>query len=183
MKDGITSLVPLKHRKAVVWADEQRPAADPLIILNIVQNDADVDRECYVEDPDNEGQWLWKLSTLYYIRLQVRVETQFNKPGRDAMVLAEHIRASLRRPDINWDAGIHNHPDINTYLHHVTFSHDGHYINAWSFETNFRAVVDFPLTTEGNVVAPPNMQQVEVIGSEAEPPAGDQLIDRPTPDP
>lgn len=178
IKNGIIALHCVND-KAVCWADEARPAADPVVILNIVQNDADVDRDDYFEDPANPGQLLWRNSTLYYIRVQVRVETQFNKPGRDAMVAAEAIRASLRRPDLVWAAGVFNHPDINTYLHHVSFTHDAHTINAWSFETNFRAVVDFPLGDALGIAVGANMTSVEVIGSESDPPATDQTIYRP----
>lgn len=187
IKQGVIALGAV-NSKAVVWADEERPAADPAVILNIVQNDADVDRECYIADPDNPGQLLWRLSTLYYIRVQVRVESQYNKPGRDAMVAAEAIRAGLRRPDLAWGAGIFNHPDINTYLHHVTFTHGSHYINAWSFETNFRAVVDFPLVANlpgagVGIPAGTNMILVELEGDESDPPAENQDVYRPGSEP
>ncbi len=164
--------------KAVAWSDEQRPAAPVVVILSIVQLGSDHDREDYAEDPDTAGQLVWSLSTLQYMRVQVRVESQFNAPGRDALFVAERIRAALRRPDLVWGGGeVINKPDINTYLHHVPFVHDGHVISGWSFETNFRAVTDFSL--DGPLPAGTNMNQVEVGGEDAEPPAPTQTIDRP----
>jgi hypothetical protein len=162
---------------AVVWADEARPAAQVLVVLNIVQWGNDIDRGEYIESLVTPGQLTWSMSTLHYIRVQVRCESIFNTPGRDAAFTAEGIRAGLRRPDLVWAAGVVNQPDINTYLHHTSFPHDGHIISCYSFETNFRAVTDFALA--GPIPAGTNMNQVEVIGADAAPPAGDQLIDRP----
>lgn len=165
---------------AVMWDSEQRTAAKLIVLLKIVQLGSDHDREEYVGDEDNAGQLLWQLSTLQYMRVQIQVESIYNAPGSDALFVAEHIRAALRRPDLVWGGGeVINKPDINTYLHRVPFVHDGHVINAWSFETNFRAVTDF--TLDGGMAAGTNMVQVEVVGADAEPPAGDQTIDRPTP--
>lgn len=160
----------------VVWAEEQRPAAKVIVVLKIVQWDADVDREEYAADEDNPGQLVWSLSTLHYIRIQVQVESQYNAPGADALFVLEKIRAGLRRPDLVFDAGVLNHPDINTYVHRVPFVHGAHIISAYSFETNFRAVTDFSL--DGPLPAGANMQSVEVIGENADPPAGRQTIDR-----
>ncbi len=161
---------------AVVWDDEQRPAAQVLVVLDIVQWGNDIDRQEYSEDPDNPGQLMWSLSTLHYIRVQVRCESEHNAPGRDAAFTAEGIRAGLRRPDLVWGAGVKNQPDINTYLHHTSFPHDGHTISCYSFETNFRAVTDYALA--GPIPAGTNMRTVEVIGADATPPAGDQTIER-----
>jgi hypothetical protein len=161
---------------AVVWADEPRPAAQVVVVLNIVQWGNDIDRGEYAEDPEDSTQLVWSMSTLHYIRVQIRCESIFNAPGRDAAFTAEAIRAGLRRPDLVWAAGVVNQPDINTYLHHTPFPHDGHTISVYSFETNFRAVTDFMLA--GPIPAGTNMREVEVIGADAEPPAGDQTIER-----
>lgn len=164
---------------AVSWSDERRNAAKVNVILTIVQLGSDHDREEYIEDPDNADSLLWTMSTLQYMRVQVRVESQFNAPGSDALFVAERIRAALRRPDLVWGGGeVINKPDINTYMHHVPFSHDGHIVSGWSFETNFRAVTDFTLDGVDGLPAGANMQQVEVIGADAEPAASDQTIDR-----
>jgi hypothetical protein len=181
IRDGIVSLAATAPGAGaaapVVWAEEQRPAAGKgIIILKIVQWDADVDREEYTEYPDNPGQLVWTLSTLHYIRIQVQCETQYNAPGVDAFFLLEKIRAGLRRPDLVFDHGIMNHPDINTYVHRVSFVHGSHVISAYSFETNFRAVTDFSL--DGPLPAGTNMQTVEVLGEDADPPAANQTIDR-----
>jgi hypothetical protein len=175
IRDGIVSLgaaVP----GAVVWAEEARPAAKVLVVLRIVQWGNDIDRETYSEDEDNPGQLLWELSTLHYIRIQIQCETTYNAPGVDALFTLEKIRAGLRRPDLVWGAGVVNQPDVNTYIHRVSYPHGGHIISAYSFETNFRAVTDYAL--EGPLAAGTNMNQVEVIGADADPPAGDQTIDR-----
>jgi len=166
---------------AVVWSDEQRPAADPIVVLTIVQLGSDHDREEFAADPDDDTQLVWTMSTLQYMRVQVRAESVFNQPGRDALTVAERIRAGLRRPDLVWDAGgqVINKPDINTYLHHVPFPHNGRIVSGWSFETNFRAVTDFPLEPAAGLPAGANMQQVEVGGPDADPPATTQLVDRP----
>lgn len=161
---------------AVVWAEEQRPAAKTLCILKIVQWDADVDREHYEADPDNPLLLNWSLSTLHYIRIQVQCETQFNEPSVNAFFALEKIRAGLRRPDLVFAHGVMNHPDINTYVHRVSYPHSGHIISAYSFETNFRAVTDYAL--EGPLPGGANMRSVEVIGEDADPPAGNQTIDR-----
>jgi hypothetical protein len=168
---------------AVVWSDEQRPAANVLVVLTIVQLGSDHDRQEYVGDPDNDGQLLLEISTLQYMRVQVRAESIFNGPGHDALFVAERIRAALRRVDLVWGpAGeVTNQPDVNTYLHHVPFPHDGRLISGWSFETNFHAVTDYMLPSDGGPIAGgPNMQQVEVGGPEADPPATTQVVDRPT---
>lgn len=176
IRDGIAALGAVAAG-AVVWADEQRPAASVVVVLNIVQLGSDHDRDDYAADEDDATQLTWQMSTLQYFRVQVRVESQYNAPGRDALFTAEKIRAGLRRPDLVWDAGVINKADVNTYMHHVPFPHNGRIVSAWSFETNFRAVTDFSL--EGPLPAGTNMNQVEVIGADAEPPAADQIIDRP----
>lgn len=161
---------------AVVWEDEQRPAAKVLVILKVVQWANVADREEYTEDADTAGQLTWALSTAHHIRIQVQCESQYNAPGADALFTLEKIRAGLLRPDLTWTSGVINQPDVNTYVHRVSFAHGGHVISAYSFETNFRAVTDYALA--GPVPAGTNMQQVEVIGADADPPAGDQTIDR-----
>lgn len=178
--DGVRALVPTGvPAGAVVWSDEPRPAGNVAVVLTIVQLGSDHDRECYTEDETTPGQLVWQMSTLQYMRVQVRCESIYNAPGHDALTLAEHFRAALRRPDIVWGGGeVINKPDINTYLHHVPFPHQGRIVSGWSFETNFRAVTDFPITPAGGLPAGTNMQQVEVLGEDADPPAGNQTIDR-----
>lgn len=175
IKDGIASLA-ATAAGAVVWADEQRPAAKVLVVLKVVQWDADTDREEYSEDPENPGQLIWELSTLHYIRIQVQAESIYNAPETNGLFTLEKIRAGLRRPDLVFAAGVLNHPDINTYVHRVSFPHNGHIISGYSFETNFRAVTDYAL--DGPIPAGANMQQVEVIGEDADPAASNQTIDR-----
>ncbi|MES2384527.1 MAG: hypothetical protein V4593_08255 [Pseudomonadota bacterium] len=175
LKAGIVSIAGAAAG-AVVWADEQRPAAGTLVVLNMVQFSADQDREAYAEDADDATQLTWGLSTLHHIRLQVRCESQYNAPARDALFVVERIRAGLLRPDLVWGAGLVNFPDQATYLHHVPFPHQGRLVSAWAFETNFRAVTDFSL--DGPIAAGTNMKHVEVIGADADPPASDQTIDR-----
>lgn len=165
--------------KAVVWSDEERPAASVVVILTIVSSGSDHDREEYDEDAETPGQLTWTLSTLHFIRVQIRVESQYNAPGSDALFTAERLRAALRQPTLSWDAGVVNEPDRATYMHHVPFPHGGRLVSAWAFETNFRAVTDFALA--GPQAAGSNMQQVEVFGEDAEPPAGNQTIDRDPP--
>jgi hypothetical protein len=180
IRDGVADLGAVGSR-AVVWSDEERPAVGVVVVLTIVQLGSDHDREEYSADEDDDTQLVWQLSTLQYLRVQVRVESQYNAPGRDALFTAEKIRAGLRRPDLVWDAGVINKPDVNTYMHHVPFVHNGRVVSAWAFETNFRAVTDFSL--DGPLPAGANMQQVETIGADAEPPVPDQTIDRPAPAP
>jgi hypothetical protein len=110
----------------------------------------------------------------------------FNAPGSDALVALERIRAGLRRPDLEYTDGVRNQPDEQTYVHHTSFLSDGRIVSAYSFETGFRAVVDYPIVDgePGSVDAGTNMQTVEVLGSEidvneATPANVDQEIDRP----
>ncbi len=167
---------------ALVWADEARPAAFRYVILNVVTADAIQDREEYAEDPEDPTQLVWTLSTLYYIRVQVRAESIYNDPTRGAWMTLEKIRAGLKRPDLVFTDGVVNQPDDDTYIHHTSYPHDGHMINSYSFETGFRAVVDFSL--EGPLPAGSNMVQVETIGTrdregEVTPETITQVIDRP----
>ena len=167
---------------SVVWSDEQRPAGKVTVILKIVQLGSDHDREEYTEDPNDETQLIWEMSTLQYMRVQVSVESIYNAPGSDALFVAERIRAGLRRPDLVWgpEGEVINKPDINTYLHHVPFEHNGRIVSGWSFETNFRAVTDYLLPPDAPLAAGTNMTQVVVTGADADPPVvPEQTIDRP----
>jgi hypothetical protein len=175
IREGITALSGL-HPKAVAWSDEQQAAGSTIVVLTIVQTGSGHDREEYAADEDDDTQLTWTLSTLHYIRVQIRVESQFNAPGSDALFTAEKLRAALRRPDTVWAAGVVNQPDVNTYMHHVPFPHQGRTISAWAFETNFRAVTDF--TLDGPIAAGTNMQSVEAVGEDADPAASNQTIDR-----
>lgn len=163
IRDGIVALnvVPAK---AIAWANEQQSTAKTKVTLNMLYATAIQDRDTYTTDLDLPTQWA--LSTLWYIRVQIRVDSVFNAPGADAIVALERIRAGLKRPGLEWDAGLVYQPDDITYVHSVSFQHDGHTINSHSIELGFRAVTDFPLT--GPEDAEPNMQTVEVLESEIE---------------
>lgn len=178
--EGVRSIAGTPE-SAVVWSDEQRPAAKVVVILTIVQLGSDHDREEYTENPDVPGQLIWEMSTLQYMRVQVRVESVYNAPGSDALFVAERIRAGLRRPDLVWgpEGEVINKPDINTYLHHVPFEHNGRLVSGWSFETNFRAVTDYLLPPDAPLDAGPNMQEVRTVGEDADPPVPNQTITRP----
>lgn len=180
IKTGVRALVGAGVvPSAVVWSDEERPAANTVVILTIVQLGSDHDRECYEADPEDPTQLVWKLSTLQYMRVQIRVESIYNAPGRDALFVAEHLRAAMHRPDADWGPEVIQKPDVNTYMHHVPFPHGGRLVSGWSFETNFRAVTDFPTEDGNGLPAGANMQSVEVVGEDADPPGATQLVERP----
>lgn len=164
---------------AVAWSDEQRPSAKTLIILDLLYVDAIQDREDVVT-----ATLAWTLSTLYYIRVQVRAESVFNGPGVDALFALERVRAGLHRPDIVLSADLGIQFDDQTYVHHVSTTADGRTISSYSFELGFRAVLDYPLAG-GAVMADPNMVEVDVhtgtvdLGS-GTPPQIDRVVLRPT---
>jgi hypothetical protein len=141
------------------------------------------DRECVTEDEAILDQWNWALSSLYYIRVQIRTESVFNAPAADALFALEHIRASLKKPSVSLDAGVVMQHDEETYVHHLSFPHDGRIVSAYAFELGFRAVIDFPLADPAEEAAP-NMQSVVLdetaveIG-EDDPVDFDQTIARP----
>jgi hypothetical protein len=171
------------HSSAISWSDEQQPAGKVRLILDPVYFNVVQDRETYTEDDDNPGQFLWGLSTLYYIRVQLRAESVFNTPGSDALASLELVRAGLRRPTLTWGAGVIYQPDDLTYVHHLPFTHDGRTINCHAIEMGFRAVVDFP--SAGPEAAEPNMMRVEVEADpgidvgELDPEPYEADIDRP----
>lgn len=180
VQDGIKAIVEsigAVASGALVWESEQRPAAQALAILKVVQWDADVDRHAFTADADNPNLYRWSLSTLHYIRVQIRCESTWNAPAKNALATMEWIRAGLRNPALPTPHGILNHEDINTYVHRVDFPHQGRTVSAYSFETNFRAVTDFPLTTPlpGFV----NMRSVEVLESSTPALLPTQTISRP----
>lgn len=183
IKAGIQSLAAVVNA-AVVWSDEPQPTAKTKLYLDMVYLDAIQDRSCVSVSELDPQEVEWALSTLYYIRVQVRAEAIFNAPGSDALVALEKVRAGLRRPDLVWAAGVVNQPDDQTFVHHVSFPHDGRTISAYSFETGFRAIVDFPLS--GEFPPAPNMMKVvledtEVEIGEDDPQSFDQELDRPAP--
>lgn len=145
IRSGIRSLGATASTAAVYWTDEPQPAAKVLVSLDIVNLAAIQDRETYNTDGDSDSGVDWELSSLYYIRVQIRAEAVFNASGHDALFTLEKIRAGLRRPDLVWEEGVVNQPDEVTYVHHVSFPFEGRTISAYSFETGFRAVIDFPI--------------------------------------
>jgi hypothetical protein len=157
--DGIKTLGTTASPLAVTWADEPRPAGKVLLILNLVQIGAIQDRICHVPGVD-PGTFVSKLSTLFYLRVQVRAESVYNHPASDALFATEKVRAGLRNPPTGfvWGAGIRNQADENTYVHHISYPDKGRTISAYAFETGFRAVVDHPL--EGVIDSGPNMTSV-----------------------
>ena len=164
IKAGIASLGAVVTG-ATVWSDDPRPAAKTLLILDPVSFAALQDREMYTESAI-QGIWNWSLSTLYYIRIQVRAESVYTASGSDAMFALEKVRAGLQRPTLVFGSGLVNQPDSTTYVHHVPYPHDGHIISSYSFETGFRAILDFPLT--GTQAAAPNMTSVILLDTEIE---------------
>lgn len=162
IRDGVASLA-VVPTSAVAWSDEQRPGGKVLLILDNVYSLPMQDRETYTEDEEVPGTFVWELSTLFYIRVQVRAEAIYNAPGSDAMVALEAVRAGLRRPTMTWDAGVIYQPDDLTYIHHVPSIHDNRKISGYALEMGFRAVVDYPLDGPGESL--PNMQTVEVLES------------------
>lgn len=179
IKAGIQFVNPTGSTRAVVWNDEAEPGAKALIILDLLDSEQLLDREDV--DPTTGA---WTMSTLYYLRVQVRAESIYNTPGRDALILLEAVRAGLQRPDLMWEAGVVYQADSNTYVHHVSYiDKDGHMRSSYSFETGFRAVVDFP-TAPATVTGEPNMQEVVATGTpdngEIPAPEIDLTVDRPT---
>ena len=160
IKKGIDSLAAVVN-SASAWQDMPEPVAKRRLILNIVSMVAIQDREMNTEV--SPGVWQWSLSTLYYIRVQVRTVSSYSAPKFDALQTLEVVRAGLLRPDLVWDSGVINQPDNETYIHHVSFEHQAHIESSYSFETGFRAVVDTPLS--GTISSAPNMQSVEVDGT------------------
>lgn len=144
---------------AVCWTDEQRPAGKVIVILDLVYLQTMQDREDNTEG-STPGLFDWSLSSLYYIRVQARAESVFNAPGYDALFALEKVRAGLLRPDIELDAGIVYQPDNSTYVHHISFPHEGRTVSAYALEMGFRAVLDYPLA--GPMDAAPNMVEVDV---------------------
>lgn len=180
IKAGIQFVNPTGSNGAVFWADEAEPAGKFLLILDLLDSEQLIDRQGV--DPETG---LWTLSTLYYLRVQVRAESVYNTPGKDALILLEAVRAGLQRPDLVWGAGVVYQADVNTYVHHVSYiDKDGHMRSSYSFETGFRAVVDFP-TAPATVTGQPNMEEVAidqgiVDNGEIPPPEIDLTVDRPT---
>lgn len=167
---------------AVAWADEQQPAADNRLILDIVYADTLQDRDDFEVDEDDGITTTWTHSTLYYIRVQVRAESTKNGPGKDALFTLEKARVGLLNPLLVPNDGVILQPDASTYIHHIPYVSGGRTISAYAFEMGFRAVVDSPLT--GTEEAAPNMVSVEVFGEaevgETDPAELDQTVSRPT---
>lgn len=165
---------------AVFFEDEQRAAAKMPVILTELYWDLIHSRDTYTESETTPGAFVWGLSSLYYVRVQVRVESIYNAPGNDARFTLEKIIAGLRNPQLEMDSEVVLQPDDQTYVHRHAHSVDGRTLNVWSFETGFRCVVDYPLP--GPADAGPNMQQVLI---DADAVAGgvtvplDQTVDRP----
>lgn len=164
--------------KAVSWSDDASPASAVCIILDLVSLEAIIDRQD--TDPVTAQ---WSLSSMYYLRVQVRAESIYNTPGRDALIALETVRAGLQRPDITWGAGVVYQPDAQTYVHHVSYLSEERILSSYSFETGFRAVIDYP-TAPATVQNAPNMQEVDVVGAaddgETPVPAIDLTVLRPT---
>lgn len=166
---------------ATAWADEPQPAAERRLILEIIYADALAERDDF-EVGDDGITTTWTHSTLYFIRVQVRAESTQAGPGRDALFFLEKARTGLLKPTLTLDAGVVLQPDYQTYVHHLPYVSGGRTVSAWAFETNFRAVIDSPLSGPGD--AEPNMVQVVAQGElevgETDPATVDQTIDRPT---
>lgn len=163
---------------AVVWNDEQRPGAKVLLILDLLYLDAIQDREDVDVETDPSSP-TWTLSTLYYIRVQVRAESVFTAAGADALFALERVRAGLRRPDLALDAGVVVQYDDQTYVHHLRAIADGRTISSYSFEIGFRAVLDYPIADPSDIAAAPNMTEVDIgatVGDETE---RDSIVPRP----
>ena len=150
------------NAKSIAWVDEQRPSANVVCILDIVYLQNMQDRDTYTEQSGAPGVFDWSLSSLYYIRVQIRTETHKNAPGHDALFALEAIRAALRNPMLLVSEDIKLQPDDSTYVHHVSFPSDGRTVSAYSLEFGVRCVLDFPLT--GSIEGEPNMQEVVLEG-------------------
>jgi hypothetical protein len=163
---------------AVFWEDEERGAAKKPVVLTELYWDLIHSRDEYVQVLD---EFQWRMSSLYYVRVQVRTESIYNSPGNDARFTLEKIISGLRRPTLEMDAEVVLQPDDQTYVHRHAHSVDGRTLNVWSFETGFRCVVDFPLA--GPEDTGPNMQQVLIDADadvgEAALVSLDQTVDRP----
>lgn len=145
---------------AVAWENEQRPTAKIPITLKLIYADAIQNRDTFTANIPDDGGFKWALSTLYYVRIQVRAESIFNAPGADALFTLEKIRAGLQRPGLTLASGVVTQPDDQTYMHDFPFAFDGRIVSCFTFEMGFRAIIDFPLT--GPEAAGPNMVDVEV---------------------
>lgn len=183
IKAAVVGTAGTAHAKGVSWVNEPRGAGSVICILDILYAQSLQDRNCHVQDDEDPTIWYWRLSSLYYIRVQVRCEAILNAPNSDAMVALQKIRAGLLNPSLEMDDGVVIQHDNDTYIHHISFPHQGHTISAYAFEVGFRAVVDAPLdpATEDGA---PNMQAVifeetEVDVDEAAPVDFDQTIERP----
>lgn len=167
IREGFVTLSGL-HDKAVAWSDNAQAVGKTRVILDVVYFQDMDQRDCYEQNALDPTQFDWTLSTFYFLRIQVRVESIYNQPGHDAMVVAHRIKAGLRRPGFDWGLGqdLKNQQDTTTYFHHLSFEQDDTTINAHAFETNFRAVVDFP--TDEEEVTVPGMQEVHIEEAEAE---------------
>lgn len=167
IREGIVTLSGL-HDKAVSWSDNARGAGKTLIVLDELYAQEQDFRECYTPTQADPTKFAWTAMSLYYIRIQIRVESIYAQPGSDAMVALHRVMAGLRRPSFDWGLGkdLRHQMDNTTYIHHISFPHDTTTINARAFETGFRAVVDFP-TTETEPDAP-GMQTVLVDTGETE---------------
>jgi hypothetical protein len=168
---------------AVTWVDEPRPAAKTFAILDILYEQTLQDRNCYVEDEDAPGTWYWRLSSLFYIRVQIRCESIYNTPNHDANVALHKIRSGLLNPALEMDSGVVVQHDESTYVHHISFAHEGRTISAYAFELGFRAVIDAPLDP-ATEEAEPNMQTVRFAETEVDTGADttetlDQDVERP----
>jgi hypothetical protein len=143
---------------AVAWEGEQRPTAKIPIVIKIIYADAILNRDTF--ELGTIPTATWSLSTLYYIRVQVRAEAIYNAPGANALFAIEKVRAGLQRPGLTPDAGVIVQPDDQTYVHNFDFTFDGRTISCWTIETGFRAVIDFPLDGPEDTGA--NMVEVDV---------------------
>ncbi len=146
---------------AISWVDDKRPTGKVIGILDLVYLQNMQDRDTYTEI-GTTGQYEWALSSLYYVRVQIRVESIFNTPQYDALFALEKIRAVLRNPMLAVSSDIALQPDESTYVHHVSFTKDDHVVSAYSLEFGVRCVLDYPLT--GPVDGEPNMQEVTLEG-------------------
>jgi hypothetical protein len=147
---------------SISWVDDKRPTGKVIGILDLVYLQNMQDRDTYTEKDGSPGEFEWALSSLYYVRVQIRVESIFNTPQYDALFALEKIRAGLRNPMLVVSDDIRLQPDESTYVHHVSFTKDDHVVSAYSLEFGVRCVLDYPLT--GPVDGEPNMQEVTLEG-------------------
>lgn len=154
VKAAVVAVVPAgTSPKAVAWSDEQRPTAQPVIILDVVSDVVLHDRE--TETPAlGGGTAVWTLSSLHHMNVQVRAESIHGAPGRDALFVLEQIRAGLRRPSVlatASGAGVELvAPEIVMPITKRSFlGSDQRTVSSYSFETQARAVLDFAPTESG----------------------------------